>query len=207
MAAVSESSLVKAQVKAQPPSPTTKSHQQQQNEKQLHNLLQQTSSVHQNGSNLIKSPKSGHNGVPAYHFLQQHLQHLASENMPPLPIKGSPNGKGHNSRTKGGMLSASDHVIQSNVEVKLEGSSKAVMSPQSNSSSSSRQDDKKMNNNSVSYTAGGRLKFFKGKILPKWLFMLFKNIAYSYCLFFGDKKEACVEQKQHKHACHFDLFE
>ena len=105
------------------------------------------------------------------------------------------------------MLSASDHVIQSNVEVKLEGSSKAVMSPQSNSSSSSRQDDKKMNNNSVSYTAGGRLKFFKGKILPKWLFMLFKNIAYSYCLFFGDKKEACVEQKQHKHACHFDLFE
>jgi hypothetical protein len=164
MAAVSESSLVKAQVKAQPPSPTTKSHhhyqQQQQNEKQLHNLLQQTSSMHQNGSNLVKSPKSSNNGVP-YHFLQQHLQHLASENMPPVPVKGSPNGKGHNSRTK---MSASDHVIPSNgsVEVKLEGTNKAVTSSQN--TTTSRQDDKKLNNNSVSYTAGGRLKFFKGKI-------------------------------------------
>ena len=170
MAAVSESSLVKAQVKAQPASPTTKSHQQQQqNEKQLHNLLQQTSSVHQNGSTLIKSPKSSNNGGP-FHFLQQHLQHLASENMPPLPIKGSPNGKGHNNRTKGGMLSGSDHAIQSNVEVKFE-NNKSVTSPQHGSSSStSRQNDKKMNNNSVSYTAGGRLKFFKGKKLSDGYF-------------------------------------
>ena len=184
MAALGESggsSLVKAQVK-QPPSPPSKQQQQQQqqNEKQLHNLLQQASTVNHNGGNLLNSPakscKNGNgNGNGPFEFFQ-HLQHLATENMPPVPNKGSPNGK--NNRTKVGFFPASDHVMSTNssngfADVKTETSTssstttatstttnKAVMSP----NSSSNRDEKKINNNSVSYTSGGRLKFFKGNL-------------------------------------------
>ena len=193
MAAVSETgnSLVKAQVKQQqqPPSPAAKSQQQQQqqqNDKQLHNLLQQTSTVNHNGGNShhnnTNSPKSNSNGGGQYHFLQQHLQHLASENLPPLQqqLKNSPNGKGQNNRTLkvAGLFPASSDNLNNTtnglLDIKVEAQSssalstttttKSVMSPKDNSSN---RDEKKINNNSVSYTSGGRLKFFKGKHIFK----------------------------------------
>ncbi len=200
MAAVSETgnSLVKAQVKQQqPPSPAAKSQQQQQqlqNDKQLHNLLQQTSTVNHNGGNSNSnshhnnSPKSSSNGGGQYHFLQQHLQHLASENLPPLQqqLKNSPNGKSQTNRTlkASGLFPASSDNLNNTtnglLDIKVEAQSssalsttttttKSVMSPKDNSSN---RDEKKINNNSVSYTSGGRLKFFKGKHTSKVIYLI-----------------------------------
>ena len=157
------SSLLKAQVR-QPPSPPSKSQQQQQ---QLHNLLQQASTVNHNGSTGVLSPKSGRNGT--FDFFSQNF---SIENMPPVAqIKQSPSNAGKN-RTKSGIYPGSDHPSNGSNgfnDVKIEptlatttmaSTNKPVMS----SSVPSNRDDKKVNNNSVSYTAGGRLKFFKGEL-------------------------------------------
>ena len=186
MAALGETGggLLKAQVK-QPPSPKSQQQQQQQqqqllqqHQQQLQNLLQQHAAVTAtlNGSsNLLNSPKSSRNGPFDFYS-----QHLSSESMSPGQTKASVVGS-KPGRTKPGLLtSSSDHVNPTNgsngfsvvkSEPTLASTTSSVLTSSSSTTTSksvmspSNRDDKKVNNNSVSYTPGGRLKFFKGSYL------------------------------------------